>query len=108
MKLSLSQPGAAARMGVDAWTVLNWEKGRTEPPVKAYPAIIRFLGYDPLPTPKTLRDRLLAKRRTKGWSITEAASAAGVDQSTWGTWERTGGVAWPRYQELLDRFLEED
>jgi len=92
---------------VSEWTVLNWEKGKTEVPVQAIPAITRFLGYDPFPAPRTLSERMQAKRRQMGWSVDEAARQLGVDAGTWGDWERRGTVLWPRYRALLDRFLGE-
>jgi len=49
LELRLSQRQAAHRLRVNPWTVLNWEKGHTEPPIEAVPAIVRFLGYDPFP-----------------------------------------------------------
>jgi DNA-binding XRE family transcriptional regulator len=49
LKLRLTQKQAAERLGVNLWTVLNWEKDHTEPPIESMPAIIRFLGYSPLP-----------------------------------------------------------
>ncbi len=75
-------------MGVNPWTILNWEKGHTEPPVEAVPWIVAFLGYDPFPEPQGLPERLLAKRRAMGWSIRKAARELGVDEGTWGAWER--------------------
>jgi hypothetical protein len=56
-------------MAVSAATVLNWEKGATEPPSAFWPAIIAFLGYDPHPMPVTLSERMTAFRRRKGLSI---------------------------------------
>jgi hypothetical protein len=32
-------------LGVSPFTVLNWEKNKTVPPVQAMPAILGFLGY---------------------------------------------------------------
>ena len=66
LDLRLTQKQAAERLGVSPWTVLNWEKGRTEPPIESMPAIIRFLGYDPFPKPMNIPERLLAKRRAMG------------------------------------------
>jgi transcriptional regulator with XRE-family HTH domain len=53
----------------------------------ALPAVVRFLGYDPFPSPTTLPERLLAKRREKGWTINRAARTVGVDPGTWRDWE---------------------
>jgi len=51
-------------------------------------AIIRSLGYDPFPEPKSIAERLLAKRRAMGWSIKEAARQLGVGEGTWEARER--------------------
>ena len=86
-------------------TVLNWEKGRTEPPVSAVPAIFQLLGYDPFPEPRTLPDRLLAKRRKMGWSIEEIARLILVDPGTWANWERGRVVLYHRHRVLIAKML---
>jgi DNA-binding XRE family transcriptional regulator len=73
LELRLTQKQAAGRAGVNPWTVLNWEKGHTEPRIVSMPDIIRFSGYDFFPAPKNIPDRLFANRRSMGWSIKEAA-----------------------------------
>jgi transcriptional regulator with XRE-family HTH domain len=40
----LTQKQAAKLLGVSPFTVLNWEKNKTIPPVQTIPAILRFLG----------------------------------------------------------------
>jgi transcriptional regulator with XRE-family HTH domain len=100
LELKLTQKQAAQRIGVNPWTVLNWEKDHTEPPIESMPAIIRFLDYDPFPEPKNIPERLLAKRKAMGWSMKEAARQLGVDEGTWGDWE-TGGVILYRNHRLL-------
>jgi len=79
MLRELSQPKVAALIGVDTSTILNWEKSYTEPPIATIPAILKFPGYDPYPEGKTLGKRMLAFRRTKGWTISKAAQQTGVD-----------------------------
>ena len=37
-------------MGVNTWTLGNWEKGYTKPALRFWPKIIDFLGYDPSST----------------------------------------------------------
>ena len=105
LELSLTQKQAAKRLRVNPWTVLNWEKGHTEAPIASMPAILRFLGYDPFPVPVTLPERMLAKRRARGWSIADAAKQLGVDEGTWGNWERTGHIKWNRYRLIVETFL---
>jgi transcriptional regulator with XRE-family HTH domain len=52
------------------------------------PAIIPFLGYNPLPEATTLGERLVRHRTTLGMSQKEAAQEIGVDQGTLARWER--------------------
>lgn len=101
----LTQKEAADLIGVDPVTVLNWEKERTEPPIAVFPAILRFLGYDPYPAAKTLPERMRALRRVHGWPIREAAHRLGVDEGTWGQWERGTPIVWKRYLALVNAFL---
>lgn len=105
LELKLTQRQAAERLDVTPWTVLNWEKGHTDPPIESIPAIIRFLDYDPFPKPKSLAERLLAKRRAMGWSIKEAARQFGVDEGTWGAWERGKTIHLRVHRLQMARFL---
>ncbi len=82
LELRLTQKQAAERLDVNPWTVLNWEKDHTEPPIESMPDVIRFLDYDSFPEPKSFAERLLVKRRAMGWSIKVAASELGVDEGT--------------------------
>ena len=84
---------------------MNCEKGHTEPPIESVPAILRFLGYDPYPQPRTLPERMLAKRRAMGWSSKEAARQLGVEEGTWGAWERGEMILFRRHRLLIARFL---
>ena len=68
--------------------MLNWEKGKRQSPVKFMPAILSFLRYDPFSQPKTLSERMLALRRANGWTIKQTARQLGIDEETWGRWER--------------------
>jgi transcriptional regulator with XRE-family HTH domain len=102
---NLSQGEAAALMGTLPLNVSRWERGG-EPEIGAMPAILRFLGYNPFPPPRTLPEQLLAKRRAMGWTVREAARMFQVNQKTWVTWEH-GEVA-PKYPTAnrLAVFLE--
>jgi transcriptional regulator with XRE-family HTH domain len=62
------------------------------------PAILRFLGYNPLPPGRTWAERLVNARTALGLSQKESAQKIGVDQGTLARWERgerepTGGFA---------------
>lgn len=88
LQLGLSQNKTGEMLKVTSFTILNWEKGKTEIPIKSVPDIVAFLGYDPFPEPKTIPECMIATRRARGWSIKEAAQCFGVDEGTWGAWER--------------------
>jgi transcriptional regulator with XRE-family HTH domain len=104
LELGLTQKDAAGRLGVNLWTVLNWEKGKTEPPVEVIQGIIEFLGYDPFPRPTNHSEQLAAVRRAMGWTVKEAARQLGVDGGTWARWEQTG-IPWKRHQAMVEVFL---
>ncbi len=105
LELGLTQARVAERLGVNAWTVLNWEKGHTEPPVASMGAILWFLGYDPFPVPKTLAAGLLRKRRMMGWSIRQVALKAGVDPGTWSGWEHGKVILSGKHRDVVAQLL---
>ena len=89
--LGLLQRQVAKQLGVDKWTVLNWERGKTAPDVRYYPGIITFLGYNPLPTPRdTFPEQLKAARQA--WKL--LADREGVERRYWaneaGKWIEKG------------------
>ncbi len=88
LELGLTQKHAANALGVKSWTVLNWETGQHQPPIRSIPGILAFLDYDPFPAPTTIGERLLRTRRKYGRSTSEAARQLGVDRTTWQDWER--------------------
>ena len=49
LELGLSQMEAGERLGANSNTILNWEKGLTEPLIIFIPAILRFLRNRPFP-----------------------------------------------------------
>jgi magnesium chelatase family protein len=99
------QEKVARELGVNTYTYLLWETGKTNPTIRYYPAIFRFLGYDPFPAPASLGERIKAKRRTLGLSISEAALRIGIDEGTLGSWERDARKP-KRACKALANFLE--
>jgi DNA-binding transcriptional regulator YiaG len=95
----------AELLGADPKSMTDWERGRKVPAIRFWPALIRFLGYDPHPEPRTLGQRLQAKRRLLGLSIAAAAGRLGVDEGTFGRWERANREPVGRHVELVSRFL---
>ncbi len=104
--MGLIRRQVALRLLVSADTLLLWEKDRATPTVRYYPAILRFLGYDPFPAPTTLPERIARHRQRLGLSIEAAAKILGVDEGTFGAWER--GTRKPAMPEPIERFFAMD
>jgi transcriptional regulator with XRE-family HTH domain len=90
-ELGLLQREAAERMGIGTETYANRENGRTKPVAAQFRTVVEFLGYDPMPPPKTLSERLKAKRRLLGATFAQVARHLGWDPGTLrryldGTW----------------------
>jgi transcriptional regulator with XRE-family HTH domain len=105
LKLQLTLKEAAKLLGTDECSIMNWEKGRTVPKVYRLPAIIRFLGYNPLPEPQTISQRLVAKRLERGWSRKVAACHLGIDVSTLKDWEHGKIILFRKHQTLVAKVL---
>jgi transcriptional regulator with XRE-family HTH domain len=96
--LRLLQRQVAEQIGVTKATVHNWETNHSSPSFRDMPAIIRFLGYDPIPASTEWAARLVQARTRLGLSQKESAYRIGVDPSTLARWERgdrepTGNLA---------------
>jgi transcriptional regulator with XRE-family HTH domain len=92
-------------MGASPATVLNWEKGQSEPAAANMPAIAQFLGYSPPTASRSVPALLAAKRRELGWTQKTAANRLGVDPSTWGGWERGQVLLRKDYREMVAQFI---
>ena len=103
--LGLLQREAATQLGIRHHTVTEWERDHKTPEIRFWPAIIAFLGYDPHPEPRTLGERLRARRRALGLSIAEAAQRLGVDEGTFGKWERQNSKPLERHVGAVTAFL---
>jgi transcriptional regulator with XRE-family HTH domain len=69
------------------------------------PAIIVFLGYNPLPEAGDMAGQLVWQRTSLGLTQKEAALRIGVDQSTLARWERGVRVPEGKYAALVAEFL---
>ena len=87
LDLKLLQKQVAEQIGVNAATITNWERNESTPVVRYVPAIVRFLGYDPIPPASSLPERLAAARRELGLTQRRMAERLGVDPGTLRDWE---------------------
>ncbi|MGB4776376.1 MAG: helix-turn-helix transcriptional regulator [Daejeonella sp.] len=75
-------------MHIDRETLRCWEMGVYEPRVQHYPAIIAFLGYDPLQIDtNTLAGKIKRYRYLNGLTQDDLAELLHTDRSTVWQWE---------------------
>lgn len=86
-ELGTSQEEAADAIGVNTSTVLLWEQGRYAPTPRFYPSLIRFLGREPWPEPRTIGERLQAERLRRGLTRKQLAAMLDVDLGSISNWE---------------------
>ena len=89
MDLDLSRGALGERMGVNPWTVLNWERNKTQPGAKHLGRITRFLGYFPLTAGVgDLPAQVLETRQRLGLTQAGLAARIGVEECAVRNWER--------------------
>ena len=103
--MKLTQKDVAEAVGVDKCSLFNWEANISQPDLRYIPAVIEFLGYNPLPEANTLGERLVRHRTLRGLSQKEAAEAVGVDPGTLSRWERGEREPMRPFVSRVERFL---
>jgi hypothetical protein len=71
LDLGLLQKAVAKLLRADPDSSRNWEAGRRAVAIGYYPALLAFLGYDPLPAPRTWGEGLVVARMRLGLSRTQ-------------------------------------
>jgi transcriptional regulator with XRE-family HTH domain len=105
IRSGLLQREVAEKIGVDETTVYKWERQRTKPEIRFIARIIEFLGYDPLPCPKSFPERLKIRRRRMGLSPRRLASKLGINPSTLANLETGRQRPTKESRNLIDGFL---
>ena len=88
-------------------SVFNWEANTSAPEIRYMPAIIRFLGYNPLPAAEGWGERLVRRRTTLGMTQKDAAAELGVDQGTLARWEPGKREPTGTFLDRVRRFLQD-
>lgn len=107
LAMKLRQKDLAKQLCVTASSVYNWEANQSVPELRFVPAIINFVGYNPLPVATTIADQLVRRRTELGMSQKEAAQQMGVDPSTLAQWERSEREPNGTLGKRIARFLAE-
>ena len=105
LSLKRLQKQVAEQIDVNGATITNWERNTSTPVTRYMPAIIRFLGYDPLPPARSLPERLAAARRELGLTRRSMAERLGVDPGTLRDWEEGRHQPTGRSLNLITRAL---
>ena len=87
LDLKLLQRQVADQIGVHPLTITNWESNESSPETHFIPAIIQFLGYDPLPNRISIAERVATRRKVLGLSQRKMAERLGVNPDTLRGWE---------------------
>lgn len=104
--LGLTQREAAREIRVSLSSLRSWERGRARVRDEHYPAVIRFLGHDPNPTPRSLPERVRAARLMEGLSQKALALRLGLDPSTVRAFEAGKGEAgYGRVRLVLEDYV---
>jgi DNA-binding XRE family transcriptional regulator len=79
----LRQKDVATILGIGHFTYMSWEKDQATPFPRYYPAIIDWLGYNPLPQAQSEGAKLKQERLTLGLTSSQMAQKLGIDQGTY-------------------------
>ena len=101
MNLGILQNELAQRLGVDVFTLFNWEKKSTVPSIRSMLKIIAFLGYSPYVPPRSFAEWFEMVRRNLGLSQSAVARKMGIDPGTLRRWLRNEGCPPPDINERV-------
>lgn len=79
------QKDVAVQIGVTASTVWNWEHGWTVD-LRYIPRVIAFLGYNPIPCPDDVMERLAWYKLVNGLTLEQLGAEMGRDPEQLADW----------------------
>jgi DNA-binding XRE family transcriptional regulator len=89
LELGLHQKDVAAQIGVTASTIWNWEHGWTIDP-RYIPRVIDFLGFNPIPCPDDLLERVAWYKQVNGLTLKQLGAEMGRDPEQVADWLAVG------------------
>jgi transcriptional regulator with XRE-family HTH domain len=84
-ELGLNQKDIAAQIGVTTSTIWNWEHNWTID-LRYFPRIIKFLGYNPIPCPDDLMEKLDWYKQVNGLTFKDLGAEMGRDPEQLSDW----------------------
>ena len=85
LELGLYQKDVAAQIGVTTSTIWNWEHGWTVD-FRYIPQIITFLGYNPIPCPDDIIEKLAWFKQINGLTLEQLGVEMGREPEQVGEW----------------------
>jgi transcriptional regulator with XRE-family HTH domain len=105
MDQGLTQAALAARIGVDAASIRNWELNKRRPHPRHLAALSKYLGYFPAAIGDDLPNRIRAARQSLGMSQGDLAQRLGVSDSTVRKWEHGMKRPYARFTRLFQQLI---
>lgn len=104
LELGLYQKDVAAQIGVTTSSIWNWEHGWSIT-LRCMPKVFEFLGYNPIPCPKGLMERLAWYKQVNGLDLEQLGAEMGRDPEQLPDWLSSRHKPCQRNQEEVERFL---
>lgn len=104
LELGLYQKDVAIQIGVTASTIWNWEHGWTVD-LCFIPRVIAFLGYNPIPCPDDVIERLAWYKQVNGLTLEQLSTEMGRDPEQLADWLSGRHKPCLRNREELEQFL---
>lgn len=106
IELGMYQKGVAARLDVTTSTVWNWEN-RGSVDLRFIPRVIEFLGYNPIPQPEDLLERLAWYKQVNGLTLEQLGVEMGRDPEQLADWLSGRHKPFWRNLEKIELFLSD-
>jgi len=106
LELALYQKDVAAQIGVTASTIWNWEHGWTVE-LRYMPKLIQFLGYNPIPRPDNLLERLSWFKLVNGLTLEELGAKMDRDPEQLSDWLAGRHKPCQRNRKEIEEFLSD-
>jgi transcriptional regulator with XRE-family HTH domain len=104
-ELGLYQKDVAKQIGVTTSTIWNWENNWSSITLSCMPKVIEFLGYNPIPCPDVLLERLTWYKQINGLTLEQLGVEMGRDPEQLADWLAGRHKPSRNNQEKMELFL---
>lgn len=101
------QKDVAAQIGVTTSTIWNWENNWSSITLSCMPKVIEFLGYNPIPCPEDLMEKLAWFRQVNGLTLEQLGAEMGRDPEQLSDWLSGRYKPCRRNREEVKRFFSD-